>query len=336
MDSFTHIALGACIGEAFLGKRIGKKALFLGAAIQSLPDIDVISSLWESDAGALLAHRSFTHSFFFVLLFSIVLGFIFKVRFKSVSITLNQWILFFGIQLLIHILLDSLNVYGVGWFEPFSHQRISFNLIFVADPFYSFWLIISFISLMILKRSSPARTRWVIFGIGISAIYLIYCGLNKMTIERDAKSILQKQNIAYTSYFTTPAPLNNWLWYIVAESKDGFYIGYRSLFDNEKKIDFTFIAQNKYLLDSLSDQSDLQKLIRFSRGYYGVEMVEDKLVFNDLRFGKIMGWDEAKTPFVFSYYLEHPDHNKFVLQRGRFRDFSYKAFNSLYLRIRGK
>jgi hypothetical protein len=42
MDSITHIAVGACIGEVFAGKKIGKKAMWLGAAANSLPDIDFL------------------------------------------------------------------------------------------------------------------------------------------------------------------------------------------------------------------------------------------------------------------------------------------------------
>jgi inner membrane protein len=48
MESVTHIALGACIGEAAFSKQIGKKALILGAIAQSLPDADITASLWSS------------------------------------------------------------------------------------------------------------------------------------------------------------------------------------------------------------------------------------------------------------------------------------------------
>jgi len=41
MDSLTHLALGACVGEAFFDKKIGKKALLWGALANSLPDIDL-------------------------------------------------------------------------------------------------------------------------------------------------------------------------------------------------------------------------------------------------------------------------------------------------------
>jgi inner membrane protein len=46
MDSITHIALGACMGEAFAGKKLGHKALIWGAVAQSFPDIDFITSFW--------------------------------------------------------------------------------------------------------------------------------------------------------------------------------------------------------------------------------------------------------------------------------------------------
>ena len=38
MDTITHIAIGACIGEVLGSREIGKKAILLGAAAQSLLD----------------------------------------------------------------------------------------------------------------------------------------------------------------------------------------------------------------------------------------------------------------------------------------------------------
>ena len=61
MDSITHIALGACMGEAFAGKTLGKKAMLWGALAQSIPDIDFIASFWMDTSSNLLAHRGFTH-----------------------------------------------------------------------------------------------------------------------------------------------------------------------------------------------------------------------------------------------------------------------------------
>ena len=46
MDTLTHIALGACVGDALLGKKIGKRAMLVGAMANSIPDVDFISSFW--------------------------------------------------------------------------------------------------------------------------------------------------------------------------------------------------------------------------------------------------------------------------------------------------
>src|SRR5688572_28495848 len=71
MDSITHIAVGACLGEAFLDRKLGKKAMLWGALAQSVPDIDFIASFWMNTSSNLLAHRGFTHSFLFVAIISV-------------------------------------------------------------------------------------------------------------------------------------------------------------------------------------------------------------------------------------------------------------------------
>ena len=65
MDSLTHLALGACMGEAFAGKTLGRKAMLWGALAQSVPDIDFLAAFWTDTTSNLLAHRGFTHSFLF-------------------------------------------------------------------------------------------------------------------------------------------------------------------------------------------------------------------------------------------------------------------------------
>lgn len=323
------------MGDAFAGKQLGKRAMFLGAVAQSVPDVDFVASLWSNTSENLLAHRGFTHSILFVLLITPLLALLAERWHRPHDISIKEWILFFGAQAFIHLLIDGMNVYGVGWFEPFSHHRVSYNWIFVADPFYSVWLGIAFVVLLILKRKHPKRSWWVKFGVGMSSIYLLYCGLNKIKIDNDVRDIFRKQHISFNSYFTTPTPLNNWLWYVVAENDSGFNIGYRSLFDKERKIDFHFIARNDSLLKPVSDHEDLQKLIRFSKGYYSVQNWNDTLVFNDIRFGQMTGWQNPAARFVFHYFLQHPNDNKFVVQRGRFTGWNREALKSLIRRIKG-
>ena len=335
MDSITHLALGACMGEAFAGKTLGKKAMLWGAMAKSIPDIDFITSTWMNTSSNLLAHRGFTHSFLFCAIITPLFALLAERLHRPHNIRLWQWILFFGGVIFIHIFIDAFNNYGVGWFEPFSHQRISFNAIYVADPFFSVWPCIACIALIYLKRWIPQRKKWWRLGLGLSALYLVYCLINKAKVDLEVKDILQKQQIGYTRYFTTPAPLQNWLWYVVAGNDRGYYIGFRSFFDNKKEITFQYFPRNDSLLRPVSDHEDLQQLIRFSRQFYTVEKWGDSLVFNDLRFGQIIGWQNPRGRFVFHYFLQHPENNTLVVQRGRFEGWNWQTAWSLVKRISG-
>jgi inner membrane protein len=333
MDTITHIALGGVTGYAMLGREIGKKAIYTGAALQCLPDVDFAAALWTDVAENLLAHRGFTHSFLFVAL--AVPGISWLLYQKSNPIvSFKQWVLFTLVQLITHLLIDACNAYGVGWFEPFSHERISFNLIFVADPFFSASLGIAFIILFFTNKSYALKTKWTVAALIISSGYLVYTMINKRNINNQVRQTLTEKKIGHSRFITTPTPFNNWLWYVVAESDSGYHIGYRSVVD-KKPMTFHYFKRNEHLLNEVADHESLQHLIRFSEGYYTVSSTGDTLLFNDLRFGQIMGWQNPSADFVFHYYLEHPENNTLVLQRGRFVGWNRATIVSLINRIRG-
>jgi inner membrane protein len=335
MDSITHLALGACMGEAFAGKTVGKKAMLWGALAQSIPDIDFMAAAWMDTTSNLLAHRGFTHSILFCAIIAPGLALLAERLHRPHNIPLQKWILFFGAVIFIHIFIDAFNNYGVGWFEPFSHRRISFNAIYVADPFFSFWPGIACVALVYLKGRNSIRTKWWRFGLGISALYFLFCVVNKIKIDHDVRQVLQKQQIPHTRYLTTPAPLQNLLWYVVAGNDSGYHVGFRSLFDQKREIAFQFFPRNDSLLLPVRDHKDLQQLVRFSQQFYTVEKWSDTLVFNDLRFGQIIGWHDPKGKFVFYYYLRHPEENTMVVQRGRFAGWDRQSIRSFLSRIKG-
>lgn len=336
MDSLTHIALGACMGEAFAGKTVGKKAMLWGALAQSLPDIDFVAGTWLHTSDELLAHRGFTHSFLFCFLAAPIMAFFAERWHRPHNISFRKWWLFFGAAIFIHVFIDAFNNYGVGWFEPFSHQRISFNSVYVADPLLSVWPAIALAALLVLKRTNQRRRLWWVFGLALPAIYLLYSLNNKRIIDTELKNSLQKQNISYTRYFSTPAPLQNWLWFVVAGNDSGYNIGYRSLYDKNENIHFTYFQRNDSLLSPVTNKQEVNQLIRFSQDFYTVEKWHDTVVFNDLRFGQIIGWQKPENHFVFHYFLDHPEANAVVVQRGRFAEWDKEVFQNFLRRIRGE
>lgn len=335
MDSLTHIVVGACIGEVALGKKIGRKAMLWGALAQSLPDIDFIAGFWMDTSAELLAHRGFTHSFLFSAIASYLLAMTAERWHRPHNISLKKWIGFFAFEILTHLFLDAFNNYGVGWFEPFSAKRISLNTIYVADPLFSIVPGICFLVLLFLKKNYPLRRRWAIAGLLAPLIYLGYATLNKLTIDLSVREMAARQQISYQRYFTTPAVLNSWLWFIVLEDTSGFHVGYRSVFDKQKKLELGYFPRNEELLSEIDHLTQVQQLKKFSQNYYTIEKWNDTLVFNDLRFGQIIGWQEPKEHFVFHYFLSYPNDNTLVVQRGRFAKWNKSTSVNLIRRIKG-
>lgn len=323
------------MGEAFAGRTVGKKAMLWGILAQSVPDIDFVSSLWLTTTDHLITHRGFTHSILFVLILSPLLAILAERWHRPHDISYKKWLAFLGLAMLMHIFLDAFNNYGVGWFEPFNHYRISFDIIYVADPFFSLAPGIALIILLILRKMNPYRKFWWRIGLGISFLYLLYCTGNKIYITDRTKKVLANQQISYSRLLTTPAPLQNWLWFIVAGNDSGYYTGYISVFDSKKNTTLQYFPRNDSILSAVKERDDVDKLIRFSKQFYTLEKHQDTILFNDLRFGQIIGWQNPKEGFAFYYYLQPKIDNTLVVQRGRFAKWNNASFNSFIQRIKG-
>lgn len=333
MDSLTHVVLGACIGELILDKNAGRKAVLWGALAQSVPDIDFIAGFWMPLTSELLAHRGFTHSFLFAYLASFFLALIAARWHKTEPISLRKWFFFFLIEIACHLFLDAMNNYGIGWFEPFSDKRISFDVIYVADPLFTIVPLIALGILLYLKTDHMHRLRVARIGLIASVMYLGLALFNKYRIHYQTKELVNTTYPGAVRFFTTPTVLNNLLWFVVIEDTSGYNIGYRSVFDFRKEFSMHHVQKNENLLHAVDDHQEVMDLKKFSQGYYTVENWGDTLVFNDLRFGQINGWHNPRSRFAFHYFLSHPDDNELIVQRGRFAGFDADSRRSLFLRM---
>ncbi len=335
MDTITHIVLGACLGEAIAGKKIGKKAMLFGALANNIPDADIISYAWETEVGGLLAHRGFTHSILFAILISLLLAYIFTKWKKYPEVSFARWLALFGIGMFTHILIDAFTTYGTGWFEPFSSYRVSFNAMFILDPLFTLPILISAFLLLILHSKSKYRNAIVNIGLGLSAFYLFAVSVNKYHINELVKENFEKQEIAYDDYFSTPAPLTNLLWYTVAKDKESYHVAYYSIFDSKKDLDFYSGLRNDSLLDPYRSSSEVQKLIRFSKGFYAIHPLDGSIGFGDMRFGQLEGWKKRDAQFLFKYEIKKGETDVLAIQQARFEGFPDGIFKNLYFRICG-
>jgi len=186
-----------------------------------------------------------------------------------------------------------------------------------------------------LRGQNPKRKGWAGWGLVFCSLYFLYSLSNKLTTDHKVKYALLHQHIHYSDYFTTPAPFNNWLWFIIVKADSGYFTGYRSVFDQNDSMDFRFFSRNERLLKPFDGQEDLEQLLLFSQGYYTIGHSPHGLVFNVLRFGQILGWEYPDAEFVFHYYLQDPDANRLIVQRGRFTGWNRRTIGFYLRRIRG-
>lgn len=335
MDSLTHIAIGGIVGDIFAGKHLGRKAMIAGALFQSLPDIDFVASFWLDPVSDFIVHRGITHSILFALIITPLLALLVHRIFSAQPVSFKTWVLFIGTEIVLHLFLDAFNAYGTGWFEPFSNARVSFNAIFVADPLFSILPVIAFIMLFFKNKEYPWRQRWINVSLSMVAVYLTLSIVSKLLVASDVERVAAEKGIKYKRFFTTPTPFNSLLWFIVLETDSGYHVGYRSVLDSRDAINLNYFPQNNHLLSDIENRKDVVQLKQFSQGYYIAQLWSDTLVFNDLRFGQMIGWNNLNARFAFYYYPNHPNDNTLVIQRGRFQGWDREAVESLFKSIRG-
>tara|TARA_B100000809_G_scaffold266537_1_gene329742 strand:+ start:2129 stop:3136 length:1008 start_codon:yes stop_codon:yes gene_type:complete len=301
MDSLTQIVLGAAVGEAVLGKKVGNNAILWGAIAGTIPDLDVLTKLFFDSVTSNEMHRGFSHSIAFSILFAPIFGWLVFKLYKGKKASWRGWSMLMFWGLFTHPLLDMHTSWGTQLLWPLEY-KFSYNNIFVVDPLYTLPFLGFLIFAMIQKRGTVKRARLNNMGIYVSSAYMALTIVFKGITYFVFKGNLEKQGIEYVSMETKPTPMNSILWTANVETQEDFLIGYYSLLDTDKNIDFRHFPKNHHLLGEFENDPLIARLRKLSHDWYVIEKRDGKLFFNDLRFG-LMGISSEEERFVFAYEL---------------------------------
>ena len=318
-----------------LGNKVGNRALFYGAIVGTIPDLDVLFYPLMDNISQLGWHRGISHSIFFNGALAFMLGWtLYRVNGRRTSQKI--WTIFSLVCLLTAVLLDCFTVYGTQVFQPFSNYQVGFNNISIIDPLFTIPLLFVIVIALFLRKSPHTRRVVVLTGIGLSCLYMATTIGIKYHIQSVIENSLQKQGITYNRLMTTPTIFNAVLWRATAEGVDGYYIGYYSLFDTNTEIEFRSIKRNEYLIESVRDSRAVKELLWFSNGWYTVkESPDSSLLFSDLRFGEIYTTSEHDGQYIFTWELSHSQNDVVIKQVVSEVDDAGQAIQFLWDRIRG-
>jgi inner membrane protein len=323
--------LGAAVGEAVLGRKIGNKAMLYGAIAGTIPDLDVISSFFTDTVTALEIHRGFTHSIFFSVLFAPICAFIITRydRYKNIK----DWSWLFFWVFITHPILDAQTTWGTQLFWPLD-IRLAFKNVFVIDPLYTLPFLVFLILAMRQKKEAKKRRFYNNLGLLISSSYLILTLVLKGFAYQKFSEELVAQNIPYKTLNTKPTPLNTILWSANIETERSFLIGYSSFLDTSA-IQFSSYPKNHYLLGDLADHPKVKRMVAISKGFYTVNKLNNGLYFNDLRFG-LLSIQPNSENFVFKYKITVDEKGTpFFTEEPKEKRDGKKLLSDLWIRVKG-
>ena len=304
MDSLTQIVLGASVGEAVAGKKVGNKAMLWGAVAGTIPDLDVLLNPMLDTVEQLSFHRSMTHSFLFAFIAAPLFGLLLQRLYRHKQATARDWTLLFFLGFTTHALLDSCTTWGTQLFWPFSRHGVAFYNIFVVDPLYTVPFLLFVLAAAFHHRLNPKRRYLNYTGLALSSAYMLFSFVAKAAADKAFEGSLQRQQIGYGSYISKPTPLNTIFWSVTAKGEDGYYNGFYSLLDEDKAISFTYEPQRAELLKPYRGHPKVERLLEIMKGYYAVEAAEDGGIYlKDMRFGKFDGWRASGGDYVFVYHI---------------------------------
>lgn len=281
MDSITQAVLGAAIGEAVLGKKLGAKAALYGAFIASIPDFDVAFRFFCSSYEMLSIHRGYSHSILFSFLGALLLSVGLKKRSSFKTISYSTIILFTWLCLFTHILLDAFTAYGTQLFLPFNDTRFGFDSVNVIDPVYTLPLLFGLILSTKVFPNKSNRSIYVNYGLWLSTSYLLLTLVHKEIVKEKFNNSFSKKNIPTTKLLTMPVGIANVNWYGVAKTKDSLYMQRYSLLGGLKNEIHSFPIHEKYLEEVDPEMANTMRW--FAKGFYTVDKVNNQLRIYNLQ-----------------------------------------------------
>jgi inner membrane protein len=162
MDNICHTLVGAALGEAGLRRRTrwGTATLMIAS---NLPDVDVL--VFATSTPSVAFRRGWTHGILAdVLLPPLLTGLMMLIASRararqSVASAEplprpSQLLLLSYIGVILHVLMDLLNTYGVRLLMPFSQRWFYGDVLFIVDPWL--WMVLG-AGIWLARRQHSAR-----------------------------------------------------------------------------------------------------------------------------------------------------------------------------------
>ncbi len=289
MDSVTQFLLGAAVGTAVLGRRMGpRKAAVVGGLLGSLPDLDVVVP-FEDPVDAFVLHRGPSHSLIVHAVVTPLFGEALVRGFKDLRT--HRWQTYLAVYLCFatHALLDALTVYGTRLFWPLWPEPVGIGSLFIIDPLYSLPLLVAVVWALCLKAWTPRFRKILASSLVFTTAYLAWSLAAQQVMQARGAAALAEAGVEPQRLMAIPTPFNTLFWQVLAVEEDRHISLYLPVFGRGEAISYVH-PRNMDAGRCLQATPAFQKLADFSKGFFRVERQDGEILIADLRMGLNPGY----------------------------------------------
>jgi len=289
MDTPTQAFLGAALGQALAGRRLGRQAAVWGAVGGLLPDLDILLAA-VSPVGDMLYHRGPTHALWFGPVVGSALGWLlWRTRGGRRPGQLAAWITLMVAVLFTHPLLDLFTSYGTQLLAPFSTRRFALDAVAIIDPAYTVWLVAALlIGWLTGWGSRPAKiSAWL--ALTISTGYLFFCWHLNLGVEARVRTALAAEGVRSARVDAYPTLLQAYLRRVVVRNGRELRVGWTNVL-NGRPIHWDRFEAPRDPLTDATRATRIGRIFEWFASGQTVGSVEPSgdhvdVVIDDLRYG---------------------------------------------------
>ncbi len=295
MDSLTQMALGATLAATLVPAGHRRRALVYGAALGTLPDLDVLID-YGNPVADFTYHRSFSHSLFVLSALAPLLWWISKRFDAAIRAAPSRWLLAFWLALVTHPLLDAMTIYGTQLLWPFDHTPYGVGSVFIIDPLYTLPLLAAM--MWTARRPLTVGAQRVLpLALMVSSAYLGWSVWAQDHVEARARAALGEPD---STLLALPSAFNTLLWRVLVREPGGYREAYLSLLVDEKPGPWRSFKSADGLIPQLEGLWAFERLRWFTHGYFAIHRDRDAVIITDLRMG-------SEPAYVFSFEVAQID-----------------------------
>ncbi|CAO3382759.1 metal-dependent hydrolase [Azospirillum argentinense] len=238
MDTVTQMLLGATVAQAGFRRRLGRRALAVGAGLALIPDLDVAAGWIGGPFANWVHHRGLTHSILFGPVAGLLFGWLIwlwqRRRHGPDSPSgdgeaRRAWIWLAILALMTHPVIDVFTSYGTQWLYPLATTRFAINAMPIIDPVYSLILAVSLAAGVALRRRAALAQDIAGAALILVSAYTLGGWAINDRVEAIARAQTRDEAEVTTKVTAYPTLFQPLLRRVVAETPDAVLVGFHSV-----------------------------------------------------------------------------------------------------------